>query len=45
MNTYTVNWYSNGWNYRTTIGCDWETVKRFRKLAKALGETIKYEKE
>ena len=25
--------------------CDWETVKRFKKLAKTLGETIKYEKE
>ena len=46
MNTYTVDWYtSGGFNYRTTCGCTWDTVKRFRKLAKTLGETIKYERE
>lgn len=44
-NTYSVDWIRNGWCYRTTIGVDWEGVKRFRKLAKALGETIRYEKE
>lgn len=40
---YAVNWYSNGFCYRTTTKCDWEDVKRFRKIAKCLGETIKYE--
>lgn len=44
-NSYTVNWYINGFCYRTTVGCDWDAVKRFRRLAKVLGETIKYEKE
>ena len=44
-NFYTVDWYTDGFCYRTTTGCDWETVKRFKKLAKVLGETIKYEKE
>lgn len=40
---YSVNWYSNGFCYRTTTGCDWEDVKRFRKIAKTIGETISYE--
>lgn len=44
-NTYSVNWYSNGFCYRTTNGVDWDGVKRFKKLAKMLGETITYEKE
>jgi hypothetical protein len=40
---YSVNWYSNGFCYRTTTGCEWEDVKRFRKIAKTIGETITYE--
>ena len=40
---YAVNWYSNGFCYRTTVGCDWEDVKRCRRTAKAIGETITYE--
>ncbi len=41
---YAVDWYySNGYCYRTTTGCTWEDVKRLRRVAKAIGETIKYE--
>ena len=40
---YAVNWYCNGFCYRTTTGCDWEVVKHLRKAAKAIGETITYE--
>ena len=43
--TYWVDWYRNDWNYRSTHGVTWEQVKEMKKLAKALGETIKYEKE
>lgn len=41
--TYTVHWYSNGYCYRTTTGCDWDAVKYFRQVAKLTGDTIKYE--
>lgn len=44
-NTYWVDWYRNGWCYRSTHGVTWEQVKEMKKLAKYLGETIKYEKE
>lgn len=40
---YAVNWYNNGFCYRTTTGCKWDDVKRLRRTAKALGETITYE--
>lgn len=42
---YTVNWYSNGFCYRTTRGCDMDAVKNCKRTAKLLGETIKYELE
>ena len=43
--TYWVDWYRDGWCYRSTHGATWEHVKEMKKLAKALGETIKYTKE
>lgn len=42
---YKVNWYSNGFCYRTTRGCDMDAVKNCKRTAKLLGETIKYELE
>jgi hypothetical protein len=42
---YTVHWYSNGFCYRTTRGCDMDAVKNCKCTAKLLGETIKYELE
>lgn len=45
VTTYWVDWYRDGWNYRSTHGVTWEQVKEMKKLAKTLGETIKYEKE
>jgi hypothetical protein len=44
VNLYCVNWYSNGFCYRTTMNCKWEDVQRLRRVAKSLGETITYEK-
>ena len=44
-NTYWVDWYRNGFCYRSTHGCSWDDIKEMKKLAKLLGETIKYEKE
>ena len=40
---YAVDWYCNGFCYRTTTGCTWEDVKRMRRVAKDIGDTIKYE--
>lgn len=40
---YSVDWIRNGFCYRTTIGCTWEDIKNYRRTAKLLGETIKYE--
>ena len=41
---YTVDWYtSGGFCYRTTTECTWENVREMKLIAKALGETIKYE--
>jgi hypothetical protein len=40
---YAVNWYCNGYCYRTTTECTWDDVKELRKVAKSLGETITYE--
>ena len=42
---YTVNWYRNGFCYRTTRGCDMDDVKNCKSTAKLLGEAIKYELE
>lgn len=40
---YDVDWIlSNGHCYKTTRNCMWEDVVRYRKVAKMLGETIKY---
>lgn len=43
--TYWVDWYCNGFCYRSTHGVTWDEVKEMKKLAKLLGETIKYTKE
>ena len=40
---YAVNWYCNGYCYRTTTELDWEDVKRLRKVAKDIGDTMTYE--
>ena len=40
---YAVNWYCNGFCYRTTTNLKWEDVKRIRKVAKDIGDTITYE--
>ena len=37
---YDVDWIRNGFCYRTTTGCDWETVKECRETAKLIGEKI-----
>lgn len=42
---YTVNWYQNGFCYRTTRGCNIDAVKNYKRIAKLLGETLKYELE
>jgi hypothetical protein len=38
-----VDWYYNGYRYRTTTGCTWEDVQDLRRQAKAIGETVKWE--
>lgn len=43
--TYWVDWYRNGFCYRSTHGVTIEQVREMKKLAKLLGETIKYERE
>ena len=40
---YSVDWFYNGFCYRTTMGCKWEDVKECKRVAKLLGEEIKYE--
>ena len=40
---YAVDWYYNGYNYRTTTGCTWKDVQELRRQAKAIGETVKWE--
>ena len=40
---YSVNWYSNGFCYRTTTNCSWEDVQSIKRTAKLIGETVKYE--
>ena len=42
---YTIHWYRNGFCYRTTTNCPKDYVDNSKKLAKALGETIKIEVE
>lgn len=39
---YAVDWYYEGYNYRTTTGCTWEDVQDLRRQAKAIGETVKW---
>ena len=44
--TYWVDWYTpGGFCYRSTHGVTMEQVREMKKIAKVLGETIKYEKE
>lgn len=43
-NLYWVDWYRNGFCYRSVHSVDWEQVKEMKQLAKVLGETIKYSK-
>lgn len=40
---YWVNWYRNGHCYRSTSNVDWDGVRKYKKIAKVLGETITYE--
>ncbi len=41
---YYVRWFtSGGYNYKDTSNVDWDGVKRFKRVAKTLGETITYE--
>lgn len=40
---YWVNWYRNGYCYRSTSDVDWDGVREFKKLAREWGETIDYE--
>ena len=40
---YAVDWYYNGYRYRTTTGCTWADVQDLRRVAKSIGETIKWE--
>ena len=40
---YNIDWIKNGFCYRTTTDCPYSYVKNARRVAKALGETIKVE--
>lgn len=40
---YWVDWYRNGYCYRSTSECRWEDVIDCKRTAKLLGEKIKYE--
>ena len=40
---YAVDWYYNGYCYRTTTGCTWADVQDLRRQAKAIGEIVKWE--
>ena len=40
---YWVNWYRNGYCYKSTSNVPYDGVKEYKKLAKSLGETIDYE--
>lgn len=40
---YTINWYRNGFCYRTTNNCPKDYVTESRKIAKLLGEKIEVE--
>lgn len=41
---YHVRWFtSGGYNYKDTSNDDWNGVRRFKKLARLLGERIEYE--
>ena len=44
-NIYWVDCYTRGgWNYASHSNCTWEQVLELKRIAKLLGETIKYEK-
>ena len=42
---YTVDWYRNGFCYRTTVGVPKYKIPEYKEMAKSLGETIKITKE
>ena len=45
MNLYDIDYIlPNGHCYRTTSNATWSGVREAKKLAKMLGETIRYEK-
>lgn len=44
VNLYWVDWYKDGFCYRSTSNCKWEDVLKCKKVAKMLGEKITYEK-
>lgn len=40
---YDIHWYCGTHCYRTTSNCTFEQVQESRKIAKVIGDTIKYE--
>jgi hypothetical protein len=44
VNLYWVDWYKDGFCYRSTSNCKWEDVLNCKRVAKRLGEKITYEK-
>ena len=45
-NLFMVNCYTEGGHcYATHVGCDWDEVRHYQRVAKMLGETIQYEKD
>lgn len=43
--TYQVDWIKDGWCYRTTFGVPKDGLKKFRAIAKVLGEKLEITKE
>lgn len=43
--TYTVDWLTNGFCYRTTVGVPKDELKNYRATAKLIGDTLRIEKE
>lgn len=45
QSTYQVDWYRNGFNYRTTIGVPKDALPDIKRQAKLLGEKVSIIKE
>ena len=43
--TYQVDWIKDGWCYRTTCGVPKDVLKKYRAIAKTLGEKLEISKE